>query len=103
MDSARHWKRRWAYSCLSSAMPSSIRSYVSSKLFGNSFKARRILDGRQRLRTSSWQTAQRNLHYCMRSVMTWLFGDNLHPVHFLGEHLDNHFLVFVPPLPHLPI
>src|SRR6266403_1939707 len=42
-------------------MPSRVRSYVSSNVFGRSFKTFRILAGRVRHRLSTWQTAHRNL------------------------------------------
>jgi len=38
-----------------------MRSYVSSKLFGNSFRIRRITDGKLRFKASNWQTTHRNL------------------------------------------
>src|SRR6267154_4946293 len=77
MDSARHRQRRCAYSCLSRDMPSSMRSYVSSKLIGNLSNARQIADGKQQRRASSWQTTQRNLHWHVRNIMTWLSNDAL--------------------------
>lgn len=37
MDTARHRKRRWAYSRFSSSMLSNVCPYVSSKVFGKTF------------------------------------------------------------------
>src|SRR5258708_40183385 len=103
MGSARHLKSRCAYACLSRGIPSSMRSYVSSKLVGNSSRKRRITHGKQRRRASSWQTIQRNLHYHVRTIIVWLSNDGLHSISLLRERLDNHFLLFLPPSSHVPI
>ena len=61
METVRHWKRRWAYSRFSSSMPSSVRLYVSSRLFGKSSKTLRMPAGKQRRSLSIWHTTHRNL------------------------------------------
>src|SRR6266478_2039528 len=101
MDSARHLKRRCACPCLSRGIPSIIRSYVPSKVVGISSKAWWIADGKQRRRAASWQTTQRNLYYHVRTIMTWLSSDDLHPISILRERPDNRFLVLSLPSPHL--
>jgi hypothetical protein len=57
-----HWKSRCAYTQFSSSISSNVRSYVPSKVPGNSSSARRMRPGRQRRSLSSWQNTHRNLY-----------------------------------------
>ena len=59
---ATHWKIRCANSQFASLISCNVRSYVPSKLSGNSSKACRIRDDRERRRNSNWQYTQRNLY-----------------------------------------
>src|ERR1700755_883014 len=61
IDTARHRNSRWAYSRFSSSMPSKVRPYVSSNVFGKSSNTLVILAGNARHSLSTWQTTQRNL------------------------------------------
>src|SRR6266852_9286155 len=61
MDTARHRKSRWAYSRFSSSLPSRVRLYVSSNVFGRSSNTLLILAGNVRHSLSAWQTTKRNL------------------------------------------
>jgi hypothetical protein len=61
MATTKHWKSRRACCRFSLGIPSNARSYVSSKVVGNSFNALRILEGIHRRKVSSWQNAHRNL------------------------------------------
>ena len=61
IDTVRLRKSRCAYSRFSSSMPSRVRLYVSSNVFGKSFKTPRILAGKQRRSLSTWQMTHRNL------------------------------------------
>src|SRR6266576_1898523 len=62
IDTARHRKSRCAYSRFSSSMPSRVRPYVSSNVFGKSSNTLLILAGNVRHSLSTWHTTQRNLH-----------------------------------------
>jgi hypothetical protein len=66
IDTARHRKSLWAYSRFSSSMPSRVRPYVSSNVFGKSSNTLFILAGKVRHSLLAWQTTQRNLHYHVR-------------------------------------
>ena len=61
IETARHRKSRWAYSRFSSSIPSRLRPYVSSNVFGKSSNTLRILAGNVRHSLSTWHTTQRNL------------------------------------------
>ena len=67
---AIHWNIRWANSRFASLMSCNVRSYVPSKLSGNSSKACRMRWGRVRRRNSSWQNTQRNL-YQRHELASW--------------------------------
>src|SRR6266571_377054 len=64
---AMHWKRRCAYAQFCSSMSSNVRSYVASRVPGNSSRARRMRPGRQRRKLSSWQNTHRNLYDVLNS------------------------------------
>jgi hypothetical protein len=76
----RHGAIEWIPKCigrdveryfrLSWEIPDNIRSYVSSKPLGRSPRTRRIVDGRMRFSTSNWQAIHRNLHNCMRIIVS---------------------------------
>ena len=57
----RHCNNRCACPWLGFLISRSMRSYVSSKLSGNSSRICRTLDGKQCRNTSNWQNAHRNL------------------------------------------
>ena len=78
----RHCSNRCACPWLGFLISLSMRSYVSSKLSGNSSRICRTLDGKQCRRTSSWQNAHRNL-----------FQFNIH------RRADGNALTFHPPFP----
>jgi len=63
---ARQCSNRRACRWLGFLISLSIRSYVSSRLSGNSSRIRRMLGGKQYRRTSNWQNAQRNLFHVLR-------------------------------------
>jgi hypothetical protein len=101
VDTARHRKRRRAYFRFSLSMFSNVRSYVSSKLFGNSSKTLWILAGKLRRSLSIWQTTQRNLpHHVSTRLEAAKVGVGLHPISLLREGIDNQLLVLLPPLLH---
>ena len=56
-----HWKSRLACWNFSLGTACNIRSYVSSRVVGSSFKTFRILDGMHRRSVSNWQNTHRNL------------------------------------------
>src|SRR6266404_7475874 len=58
---ARHWSMRYACAWLALLISIKIRSYVSSRDSGSSFRVRRTLCGRHCRSVSSWQNTQRNL------------------------------------------
>src|SRR6266702_5815896 len=62
-----HWKRRCAYVQFSSSISSNVRSYIASRVPGNSSRARRMRPGRQRRKLSSWQNTHRNLYDVLNS------------------------------------
>src|SRR6266436_1600894 len=85
-------------------MPCKIRSYVSSKVIGNSSRALRILEGMHRRRVSSWQNTQRNLSGIINNYLEaiWKGGDS-HALSALREYTDNEVLIVCSPSPHCPI
>ena len=95
---ARHCKRRRAYSHFSSSIPSNIRSYVSSKVLGNSFSARRMLPGKLRRSISSWRKTQRNLDHGISVIIPSRSADPLHSIGFCSQRVDDKPLIFLPPL-----
>ena len=106
IDTVRHWKSRCAYSRFSSSIPSSVRLYVSSNVFGKSFNTLRILAGNVRHNLSIWQTTQRNLQYNV-SIYREAKGKglvyDLHAIRFGGQRMDNKLLVLFFPSPHAPV
>ncbi len=62
-----HWKSRCAFRHSLSGMSCKIRSYVSSRLAGNSFRASRILEDMHRRRLSSWKYTHLNLSGCINN------------------------------------
>src|SRR6266581_5051297 len=66
---ATHWKSRCANSQFCFPISSNIRSYVSSSVFGNSSRARRMRCRRQCRRDSSWQYTHLNLHHSRKRVL----------------------------------
>jgi hypothetical protein len=50
-----------AYICFSLSIPSNVRSYVSSKVWGNLSRVLRIAIGKQRCNISNWQKTHLNL------------------------------------------
>src|SRR6267142_3750887 len=105
METVRHWKRRWAYSRFSSSMPSSVRLYVSSRLFGKSSKTLRMPTGKQRRNLSIWHTTHRNLcdHVSVCCEAPHNVTENLHAVCTSREHVNNQSPVLLSPTPHLPV
>jgi hypothetical protein len=61
MDMTRYWNRQCAYFRVCLLIQNNVRSYVPSKVSGNSSKTRRTLGGEQKRRVSTWQCSQRNL------------------------------------------
>src|SRR6266849_5859188 len=84
-------------------MPCKIRSYVSSRVIGNSFTALRILEGTHRRRLSSWQYTHRNLSGIINNYHKAIQMDDSHALSALREFTDNKFLIFRSPSPHCPI
>src|SRR6266567_5629761 len=88
IETARHRKSRCAYSRFSSSMPSRVRLYVSSKVFGKSSNTLLILAGNVRHSLSNWQTTQRNLEDHVR-VKLWGLGDKIRYAYMPSDFSDN--------------
>ena len=98
----RHCNNRCACPWLGFLISRSIRSYVSSKLSGNSSRISRTLDGKQCRRTSNWQNTHRNLFHFLKDInrQTEIL---LHSVRLFRQRLDKQILVLRPPSSHLSV
>src|SRR5258708_38001609 len=99
----RPWKSRWACCHFCLGMLCRIRSYVSSRVVGNSFRAFRILGGMHRRRLSSWQYAHRNLSSIVNNYPDATKRGYLHPLSAFREYTDNKFLILRSPSLHCSI
>src|SRR6266852_2896149 len=79
-----------------------MRSYVSSRLSGNSSRIRSTLDGKQCRRTSNWQYAHLNLFHVLKFGYKQMTAP-LHPTRFLPYYFDNQIPVFISPFLHSPV
>src|SRR5713101_673125 len=80
-----------------------IRTYVSSRVLGNSLSICSTLGAKQCRSASSWQNAHRNLFGTVNIMNISQIEWSLHAISPLRECLDDQILIFISPSAHFLI